>query len=211
MNISKTIIIILLFVSILNAEEKPSVLLLGRLGAEYSQMEDISKTHNNPFIPTLSIGFELPSYDFLHIYIYYNYSRKMGYPLITNIRFNSDLQIISIEEWIDKEGTFLIEKKQLFTGLKGRIKIKDFYINCGIGISPYVKSLYDIKRKISTSKIKSQGFAGLVYSLDFDKSLTEDMFLRLSADYLHFPEKVFLKNGTLFCLQIGYRLKIKAM
>lgn len=211
MKFSKIIIIILLFVSILNAEEKPSILLLGRLGAEYSQMEDISKTHNNPFIPTLSVGFELPSYDFLHIYIYYNYSRKMGYPLMMNIRFNSDLQIISIEKWIDKEGTFLIEKKQLLTGLKGRIKIKDFYINCGIGISPHIKTLYELKSRLSTGKIKSQGFAGLVYSLDFDKNLTEDMFLRLSADYLHIPENAVIKNGTLFCLQIGYRLKIKAM
>jgi len=215
MKVTKFLIILVLLLNILNAEKYPSIILLGKFGAEYSQMENISKTHNNPFIPTISAGFEIPALDFLHIYFNYNYARKMGYPYMTTLHLDSNFQIISRENWIDKDGTYLIEKTQLLAGLKGRIKISGFYVNCGIGISPYIKAIYTTKSKLSSGTNIEKGFAGYVYSIDIEKNLTENLLIRLSADYLQFHKKVAVisttQSGTIIYLQVGYRLKIKTI
>ena len=146
----KILIILALSVNILNAEKQSPIILIGKLGAEYSTTKNISITHNNPFIPTISVGFEIPSLDFLHVYCNYNYARKMGHPYIisTTIHLDSNLNVESIEEekWVDKDGEYLIKKTQVIIGLKGKLKVSDgTYINIGAGISPYFRGLYDSK------------------------------------------------------------------
>ena len=148
--LQSVLIIMILSVNIFSAEQNPSIILIGKLGAEYSLNEDISITHNNPFIPTISVGFEIPSLDFLHVYCNYNYARKMGHPYMvsTTIHLDSNLNIESIEEekWVDKDGEYLIKKTQVIIGLKGKLKVSDgTYINIGAGISPYFRGLYDSK------------------------------------------------------------------
>jgi len=216
----KILIILALSVNILNAEKQSPIILIGKLGAEYSTTKNISITHNNPFIPTISVGFEIPPFDFLHIYLNYNYARKMGHPYMvsTTIHLDSNLNIESIEEekWVDKDGEYLIKKTQVIIGLKGKLKVSDdTYINIGAGISPFFRGLYDSKESSGGRAIcKERGFAGYVFSLEFEKYLTDNLLLRFSTDYFKIREDILgltlTKSSPSFYFQVGYKLKIKS-
>ncbi|NLA22585.1 MAG: hypothetical protein GX870_06050 [Candidatus Marinimicrobia bacterium] len=218
--LQSVLIIMILSVNIFSAGQNPSIILIGKLGAEYSLNEDISITHNNPFIPTVSAGFEIPSLDFLHVYCNYNYARKMGHPYMvsTTIHLDSNLNVESIEEekWVDKDGEYLIKKTQVIIGLKGKLKVSDgTYINIGAGISPYFRGLYDSKESTGGRAIaKERGFAGYVFSLEFEKYLKDNLLIRFSTDYLKIREDILglilTKSSPSFYFQVGYKLKIKS-
>ncbi|HRS51200.1 MAG TPA: hypothetical protein P5067_02040 [Candidatus Marinimicrobia bacterium] len=207
--------------NVLSAEQNPSIILIGKLGTEYSNNKNISITHNNPFIPTISAGFEIPSLDFLHVYVNYNYARKMGHPYIisTTIHLDSNLNVESIErkKWVDKDGEFLIKKTQLVVGLKGKLKVyDDTYINIGAGISPFFRGLYDSKESSGArATLKEQGriIAGYVFSLELEKYLKDNLLIRCSMDYLKLREEPYgimiTRSSPSFYFQVGYKLKIK--
>ena len=219
--LQSVLIIMILSVNIFSAGQNPSIILIGKLGAEYSLNEDITITHNNPFIPTISVGFEIPSLDFLHVYCNYNYARKMGHPYMvsTTIHLDSNLNVESIEEekWVDKDGEYLIKKTQVIIGLKGKLKVSDgTYLNIGAGISPFFRGLYDSKQSSGArATLKEQGriIAGYVFSLELEKYLKDNLLIRCSMDYLKLREEPYgimiTRSSPSFYFQVGYKLKIK--